>query len=143
MAPDGEALAIHASGRSVAAAGGGGMVLGDCDLVEAGAEIFVRIDRHHVNADLVVEVGAGGAARLTHIADDLSAGYVLPGNDDHGGEMAVDGDYIAAVVDGDFAAVARAHTRTRHIAVGCGTPRRALGRGDTTSGMESAFPVEG
>ena len=53
------------------------MAVGCRDLVVAGAEIFVRIDRNHVDADLIVQVRSGGASGLPHVAHDLAAGHVL------------------------------------------------------------------
>src|ERR1022692_4508239 len=74
-------------------------------LGEGGAQVLVRVDRHVVDAHFVVKVGSGGAAGLADVADDLAAGDVLAGEDDHAGEVSVDGVDAVAVVDGDFAAV--------------------------------------
>src|SRR4051794_23855270 len=46
-------------------------------LVVAGAQILVRIHRDHVHAHLVMQVRAGCASGLAHVADDLAARDML------------------------------------------------------------------
>ena len=54
-----------------------GLAVGDRELVVAGAQVLVRIDRDLVDAHLVVKVRTGGAARLADVSDDLSARHML------------------------------------------------------------------
>src|ERR1035441_593946 len=65
------------------------------------AEIFVWIDRNVVNAHLIVKVRAGRASRLADIADHLASGYVLAGQNRHGGEMPVNREQVVAAVGDD------------------------------------------
>src|SRR5450631_1685422 len=96
---------MNSAGGAGTAGVAGGQIVGR-HLGKGGAQVLVRVDGHVVDAHFVVEVGAGGAAGLADIADDLAAGDVLAGEDNHAGKMAVYGVYAVAVVDRDFAAVA-------------------------------------
>lgn len=102
----------------------------------------MRIDGHRMNAHFIVEVGAGGASRLTDVADDLAAGDVLAGNHDHGGEMSIDGMHVVTVVDDDLTAVTVLHGSAYNKSIGGGAHRRAIRSGDIDAGVEGAFPVD-
>ncbi len=58
----------------------------------------MRIDRNLVDADLIVQVRSGGAAGLAHVTDHLSARHMLADYNRNGGKMAVESDYIMAMV---------------------------------------------
>src|SRR5271168_844881 len=51
-------------------------------LGESRMQIFVRIDRHVVDAYFVVQMRAGRAACLAYVSDDLAADDVLAGHYD-------------------------------------------------------------
>ena len=63
-----------------------------------GAEIFVGIDGDVLDADLVVQMGRGGAAGGADVSDDLPAADVLAGGDGEAGEMSVAGGDAVSVV---------------------------------------------
>ena len=70
--------------ESVAGGAGGVAIHFRDDLLVRLAQVLVGIHRDVVNADLVMEVGAGGAAGLANVADDFAAGDVLAGNNGEG-----------------------------------------------------------
>ena len=101
------------------------------------------IDGDVVDSDLVVEVGAGGAAGLTDVADDLTAHDALAGDDSEGGHVPVDGANAVAVVEDNFTTVAVGHAGRLYEAVAGGVDGGAHGGLDVHAGMECAFTIEG
>ena len=84
-----------------------GLVAGDGpDVCKRGPQVFVGVYGGVVDADLVVEVGAGGAAGAAYVADDLAADDSLAGHDAESGHVGVHGGDAVAVVEDDFLAVA-------------------------------------
>src|SRR3954469_10387377 len=107
----------HAGGLVASAPRGERTAIGNRELVVTGAQVLVRIHRNHVEAYLVVKVRPGGAPRLAHVSDDLSARHMLARHDDHRRKVPVHGEHVVTVVDGDFTSVAVAHTGSHHIAI--------------------------
>src|SRR5262249_62257769 len=102
----------------------------------AAGEIAHGIDGCGADAHLVVEVRAGGAARLSDGADDLALAHLAPDVGVDGGEVAVDGLQVEAVVDDHHVAVA-AHPARGHDRAGAGRRHPPAGRGtDVESGVE-------
>ncbi len=69
------------------------------------AQVFVGVDGGVVDADLVVEVGSGGAAAEADVADGVAAVDELSGSDGEAGEVAVAGGDAVSVIDDDGASV--------------------------------------
>src|SRR5215468_1613958 len=112
--------------------------------VAAGArEVAHRVDRCGADAHLVVEVRAGGAARLADGADrvpltDLAADVGIDG-----GEVAVDRLQVEAVIDHHHVAVA-VHPAGEHHGARAGRGDRRAGAGaDVEPGMELPASVVG
>src|SRR5271169_2530026 len=80
------------------------------------AQIFVGIYGDVVDADFVVEMGAGGASALADVADGVAAVDVLAGGYSEAGKMAVAGGDAVAVVDHDGASVAAEEIRESYYA---------------------------
>src|SRR3954467_6140919 len=72
-------------------------------------QIFVRIDRRVMNADLIMQVRACSAAAVPYIADHLTANYHLTSDHGKARHMAVDGLDPMAVIEDNLAAVAVGH----------------------------------
>ena len=92
-----EAMSAHACGELALAL--------PAELRGGGAEIFVGIDGDVLDADLVVQMGRGGAAGGADVSDDLSAVDVLAGGDGEAGEMSVAGGDAVSVVEFDEVSV--------------------------------------
>src|ERR1700677_3284018 len=96
-----------------------------------------------VDADFVVEMGAGGASALPNVADGIATVDVLSGGDSEAGKMAVAGGDAVAVVEHDGAPVAAEEVSEGDGAVGGGNYGRTYVGGDIDPGVEGAFSVEG
>src|SRR5574341_2453499 len=81
-------------------AGGGVNGLGDGE-----AQVLVGVHRRVVDADLVVQVGSGGAAAEADVADGVAAAHALAGGHGEGGQVPEAGGGAVAVVDDHHAAV--------------------------------------
>ena len=113
------------------------------ELSHGGAEIFVGIDRNALDADLVVQMRRGDAARAADVSDDLATMNVLAGSDGESGEMAVSGGDAMAVIEADEVSVTVHKLSEADYAVGSGVDRGAVGNGNINAAMERAFTVEG
>ena len=103
----------------------------------------MRIDRHVVHEDFVMQIRTGGSARLAQIADDLAASHMLSGYNCKRGKVCVESGYFVAVIEQHFAAVSVAHVGFSNVSVGGGAHRRAIRRVDVDAGMECALAVDG
>ena len=101
------------------------------------------VDGDVADADLVVEVGAGGAAAVADVAQDLAADDGLAGDHGEAGHMTIDGLDAVAVVDDDLTAVAVLHLGGDDSSVSGGADGNTVGGGDVDAGVELAFTVAG
>ena len=107
------------------------------------AKIFVGVYGDVVDADFVVEMGAGGASALAYVADGVAAMDVLPGGDGEAREVAVASGDAVAVVEHDGASVAAEEVGEGDGAIGRRDHGRAYVGGDIDAGVEGAFSVKG
>src|ERR1039458_220942 len=108
---------------------------------ERGAHVFVGIDWRIADADLVVQVGSGGPAAHSDVADHLAADDGLTSHHGEAGHVGVAGLDIVAVVEDDLAPVSALHGSRLHGAVRGGADGGADGRGDVDAGVELALSV--
>src|SRR5215472_17253982 len=123
------AIALHGSGSDL--------------LGERKAEVLVGIDGCIEDADLVVEMGAGTASALTHIAQGIAAVNHLSQAHGKTGKMPVESTDAVAVIDNDRAAVAVHQVGKLNHAI---RGRNDLGAdlaGNIHTAMKRAFPTEG
>ena len=106
------------------------------------AEIFVGVDWGIVDADFVVEMGAGGASAEADVADGVAAVDVLSGGDGEAGEMSVTGGDAVAVIDHDSATVSAEEVGEGDGAVGGGDDGGSDNGGNIDAGVECAFSVK-
>src|ERR1700760_2800505 len=119
----------------------GGLAGGE--LLHGLAHVLVRIHRRVVDADLVVEVRAGGTAYAADVADDFAAVHILAGGDGESGEMAIESMDAVAVIEDDFLTVAAGGTCHQDGAVGRGADWLTHSSGDIDALVEGAFAIEG
>ncbi len=100
------------------------------------------IDRSVVDADFVVEMGAGAASAFADVADGVSAVDVLARDAGEAAQVAVTGGDAMAVIDDDGASVAAHEVGEHDHAVRRGHHRLAVSGSDINAAMESAFSVE-
>ena len=67
------------------------------------------IDGDVMHAHFIVEMGTGGATRLANVSNHLSARNVLAGEHGNRREVAVDRQYIVAMVENHLTPVPCAH----------------------------------
>src|SRR5215472_17092873 len=112
-------------------------------LGERKAEVLVGIDGCVEDADLVVEMRAGAASALTHIAQGIATVNHLSRAHGKTGKMPVEGADAVAVIDNDGATVAVHQVgKLNHSIRG----RDDLGAdlaGHIHTAMKRAFPTEG
>src|SRR5579863_9674861 len=107
------------------------------------AEIFVGIDWGVVDADFVVEMGAGAASAIADVSDGVAAVDLLACSDREIGQVAVAGGDAVAVIENNGAAVAAHEVGEFDDAVGGRDHRLAHGSGNIHAGVECTFAVEG
>ena len=113
-----------------------------CLLWLPSGEIFVGVYGDVVDADFVVEMGAGGASALANVADGVAAVDVLSGGDGEAGQVAVAGGDAVAVIEHDGASVAAEEVGEGDGTVGRRDHGRAYVGGDIDAGVEGAFSVK-
>src|SRR5271157_2226218 len=109
---------LHSQRSSLAGIAEGDLLVGD-------AQILVRIDRNLVDAHLIVQVRAGGAAGLAYKSDHLAANHMLADGNRHGGKMPVKSKHIMAMVDHDLAAISGVHAGYGYLTITRGAHRSA------------------
>src|ERR1700739_714357 len=118
-----------------------GGAVGD-GLLGVGAQILVRIHRHLVYANLVMQVRTRSAACLSHVSDDLSALHMLARDNASRRKMPVEREQIVAVVKHHSAAVSGAHVLAGHVTVAGSAHRSSVWRFDIDARMKRAFSVD-
>src|SRR5690606_24710554 len=104
-----------------------------------GADEDRRIDAHVVEADVPVQVRAGGAAGGAHLAEHLAARQALADADIHLGQVAEHADQSLAVVDEHRAAVEEVVADQDHLAGGRRAHRCTGRSGEVQAGMRVAL----
>src|SRR5437773_1389642 len=103
------------------------------------SQVFRRIDRCLVHADLVVQVGAGGLTGRSDSPDDLSPSDLLPGYNINPAEVPVSRRDACSVVNQDFVSVTRLALRQDHDAVRSRFHLGTLGRRYVNPGVKGAL----
>src|SRR5262245_58865088 len=80
-----------------------------------GLEVWDRVDRRAAEADLEVQVGAGGVAGAADVADDLARGHGLTDRHRHARLVTVQRAHAAAEVEHHRVAVAALPTRDHDL----------------------------
>src|SRR5438270_3637578 len=66
---------------------------------DANVHLFIRVHRSVINADFIVQVGAGGAAGQANESDELATADAITRADGKTGEMSVAGADAVAMLD--------------------------------------------
>src|SRR4029077_2289427 len=106
------------------------------------AEIFVGIDRGVVDANFIVEMGAGGASAQANVANGVAAMNLLSGSDGKAGEVAVAGRDAMAMVHRDQFAVSALEIREGDYTVGRCDHRVAVSTANIHAAVKCAFSIE-
>src|SRR4051812_35098234 len=111
-------------------------------LGEGHAQVLIRIDGRVVDADLIVEVGAGAASAKSDVADSFAFVDALSGGDIEARKMSVAGGDAVAVIDLDEVSVAAHVTGIDDDAISRRNDRIAVGARNIDAGVECAFTAE-
>jgi hypothetical protein len=105
-------------------------------------EVFVRIHRGIVDADLIMKMRAGRASTLSHEAYDVTAVHRLSRRHREAGKVTVAGADAVAVVDHDRLAVSAEDVAEDNNPIGRSNNRGAITAADIHAAMECAFSVK-
>ena len=106
------------------------------------AEILVGIDGRVVDADFVVQVGAGGASAHANVADGVAAMDLLSGRDSESRKVAVASGNAVAVIDHDGFAVSAQKVGEGYYAVGGRDDGMTERAANINAAVKCAFSVE-
>src|ERR1700674_3294308 len=95
-----------------------------------------------MHTDLVVQMRPGGAARLSHVADNLATGHMFAGYHRHRRKVSIQCHHVVAMSDRHFATVAGAKCRIHHVAIRRGAHRRAVRSSDVDPSVKCALAVD-
>src|SRR4051812_32259805 len=106
------------------------------------AQVLIRIDGRVVDADFVVEVGAGAASAEADVADDLASVNALTRGDSEAGQVSVTGGDAMAVVELDEVSVAAHVAGVDDDAIRRRNDRITVRAGNIDSAVEGALTAE-